>query len=108
MEKFSFSPSTFFGPLGASSFLGSSSFFLGTAIGPMSPWGPPASGAGFCEGVGVGVAAGWLFGFCANPSDVASHRAVANIRALRYLDLKITLEDVGGLLTFIKSILALP
>src|SRR5205823_1530970 len=37
-------PSILLGPWGRGSFFGSSSFFLGTAIGPISPWGPPASG----------------------------------------------------------------
>src|SRR5215471_3735546 len=58
MEKLGI-PSTFCGSLGTSSFFGGSSFFFGTAIGPMSPCGPPASpvALGCCAGVGVGVAA---------------------------------------------------
>src|ERR1043166_7084214 len=56
MEKLS-SPSTFLGVLGASSFGGGSSFFLGTAIGPMSPCGPPASAGALvgCCALGVGL-----------------------------------------------------
>src|SRR5580765_3091824 len=68
MEKFS-SPSTFLGPLGVSSFLGASSFFLGTAIGPMSPSGPPASAGtldcGVALGVGVGVGLACVCPLCA-------------------------------------------
>src|SRR5580765_3703457 len=77
MEKLS-RPSTFLGALGASSFLGSSSFFLGTAIGPISPCGPPASaGALGCgDALGVGVGLGCFCPPCACATGASIHRTV--------------------------------
>ena len=82
-------PSTFLGGFGVSSFLGSSAFFLGTAMGPMSPCGPPASGGAFCWFCCCPLGCcdpceldDWPCWFCAQLRDVVSARtsAITNIR----------------------------
>src|SRR5579864_8113370 len=100
MEKLS-SPSTFLGALGASSFGGGSSFFFGTAIGPMSPCGPPASAGALALGVGVGLACScplWAFA-----TGLASHKPVIRISA-RLRKQAFALEMQWGSNACIKSI----
>src|SRR5260221_7073942 len=106
MEKLS-SPSTFLGALGASSFGGGSSFFLGTAIGPMSPCGPPASAGALALGVGVGVAVGlaWACPLCACATGMDSHKPAMRTSAARKRKQAVALEIGSGLTACIKSIL---
>src|SRR5262249_45981964 len=100
--------STFCGSLGTSSFLGGSSFFLGTAIGPMSPWGPPASpvalGCWPACGVGVGVAWPWAKR-CVSPADMNPRVRTAAVTAHNELQGN-TLENENDWAARIKRISA--
>src|SRR5882724_6009858 len=103
MEKLS-SPSTFLGALGASSFGGGSSFFLGTAIGPMSPCGPPASAGALALGVGVAVGLAWACPLCACATGMDSHSPAIRESAARKRKQAFPLEIRSGLTACIKSI----
>src|ERR1043165_9000926 len=104
IEKLS-SPSTFLGVGAGSSFLGGSSFFFGTAMGPISPVGPPASAGalGFCcAGVGVGLA--WFCGLCAYPASAPSHVHPARINTEKLRQQGFTLEIFDDKAFCIKNI----
>src|SRR5579859_18988 len=103
MEKLS-SPSTFLGALGASSFGGGSSFFLGTAIGPMSPCGPPASAGALALGVGVEVGLACDCPLWACATGLAIHKPVVRISAARLRKQAFALEMQWGWNACIKSI----
>src|ERR1051326_3090439 len=108
MEKLS-SPSTFLGVGDGSSFLGGSSFFLGTAMGPMSPVGPPASagafdGCWFCCAFGGGVGRPCFFCPSASPAGAPSHTIPATINAAKLRQQGFTLEIFSDKAFCIKTI----
>src|SRR5579871_3496961 len=103
MEKLS-SPSTFLGALGASSFFGSSSFFLGTAIGPMSPCGPPASAGALALGVGVGLGLACACPLCASARGPSNQRMAVSVSAKRSWEQAFPLGPLRDFALCIKSI----
>src|SRR5947209_5209094 len=104
-------PSIFLGPWGLGSFFGSSvSFFLGMAMGPMSPWGPPASPVLLglfcwfglcCEPEGCCV---WL---CPRPAVVVSANPASTMMAKRFLNMT-KAKELDFFIGQIKHILCCP